>query len=481
MQTLQSLLTQPLQLLVVEDSDPDFILLKKHLNKSVIAIGDIVRAESVSDVKELHNTENFDLIFLDLSLPDSEGIDSFNAVKALIPQTPLIVLSGLADMKIAVNAIGLGAQDYLVKGEFDEKLLTKTIRYSIERNKILSKLKYLNDKHELFSKAANDILVEWDIATNDFIWIYKNEEHTTTLQKFIEQLHPDEQEQFLNSLTHSVTGKEKMIFIEFRMLPDNEKTYRHFYARAYFMFNDRGEPYKMIGTITDITERIKFQQKLALQQIHQQKLITEATIQAQEQERNILGKELHDNINQVLTTVKMYLEMFLNQQPEKNELIEKSYKNLTLSIEEIRKLSHSLVTPTLTDIGLADALQELAEEVCFGRNIAFKNNIRITKEKQLSKDVTLMIYRIVQEQLNNIVKYAKATAISISLETKNDITLIIQDNGIGFNPDQKVKGIGLKNIQSRIEFYAGELKIKSAPGKGCSLMIKIPFTESTYL
>lgn len=168
MQTLQSLFAKPLQLLVVEDSEPDFILLKKHLNKSAISIAEIVRAESVSDVKELQHTDSFDLIFLDLSLPDSEGIDSFNAVKTLIPQTPLIVLSGMADMKIAVSAIGLGAQDYLVKGEFDEKLLTKTMRYSIERNKILSKLKYLNDKHELFSKAANDILVEWDIHTNDF-------------------------------------------------------------------------------------------------------------------------------------------------------------------------------------------------------------------------------------------------------------------------------------------------------------------------
>lgn len=480
MQTLQSLFAKPLQLLVVEDSEPDFILLKKHLNKSAISIAEIVRAESVNDVKELQHTDSFDLIFLDLSLPDSEGIDSFNAVKTLIPQTPLIVLSGMADMKIAVSAIGLGAQDYLVKGEFDEKLLTKTMRYSIERNKILSNLKYLNDKHELFSKAANDILVEWDIHTNDFIWTYKNQEHRTTLQKFIQLLHPDEQEQFLNSLTQTVTDRETMIFIEFRMLPYNETAYRHFYARAYFMLNDRSEPYKMIGTITDITERIKFQQKLALQQIHQQKLITEATIQAQEQERNVLGKELHDNINQVLTTVKMYLEMFLNQQPEKNELIEKSYKNLTLSIEEIRNLSHALVTPILDDIGLADALQELAEEACFGRKIIFQNNISIAHEEKLNKDVRLMIYRIVQEQLNNIVKYAEATKITITLQTKNDITLIIQDNGIGFNPQQKAKGIGLKNIQSRVEFYAGELHILSAPGKGCSLMIKIPFTESTY-
>jgi two-component system sensor histidine kinase UhpB len=86
-----------------------------------------------------------------------------------------------------------------------------------------------------------------------------------------------------------------------------------------------------------------------------------------------------------------------------------------------------------------------------------------------------MIYRIVQEQLNNIMKYAKVKEIDIQIKMiGNRLFLSISDNGIGFDPTIKANGIGLKNIKSRVEFYSGDLKILSVPGKGCTLKVEVP-------
>ena len=130
--------------------------------------------------------------------------------------------------------------------------------------------------------------------------------------------------------------------------------------------NDDGKPYQYLAIRSDITQKRQLERELIDQQIRQQKLITEMTIAAQEKERNELGKELHDNINQILATVKIYLGMakVKNNIPDSGvNLIEQSFIYVNEAMEEIRKLSHSLVAPSLGDIGLHEALEELALEV----------------------------------------------------------------------------------------------------------------------
>ena len=96
-------------------------------------------------------------------------------------------------------------------------------------------------------------------------------------------------------------------------------------------------------------------------------------------------------------------------------------------------------------------------------------------EKKIDKNKELMLYRIVQEQLNNITKYATAKNAAIIVKTENgNLLLSVADNGIGFDTTQKSKGIGLKNISNRVEFYSGNMNVISAPGKGCTLEVLIP-------
>jgi len=231
----------------------------------------------------------------------------------------------------------------------------------------------------------------------------------------------------------------------------------------------------MIGAITDITEKTNLEKELADAEISQQKLITEVTIQAQEKERNELGRELHDNINQVLATIKMYLSMSLDKEGKQPALLQHSIENVNYAIEEIRKLSRSLVSPSLGDIGLVEALEELAEEINLGNEFKVEIVNEIRDKNMLDDNMELMFYRVAQEQLNNIRKYAKAKKAVITVRTgKDNLFFSVADDGVGFDPKQKAQGIGLKNISSRVDFYSGSVKIVSAPGKGCKLEISIP-------
>jgi PAS domain S-box-containing protein len=226
----------------------------------------------------------------------------------------------------------------------------------------------------------------------------------------------------------------------------------------------------------DITEKRKLEKELKQQEINLQRQITEATIQAQEKERNELGRELHDNINQILATVKMYLGMAKAKENFNIDLLGQSYEYVNEAMEEIRKLSHSLVAPSLGDIGLPEVLEELVQITNVPNGLQVQLVNEIDNGQMIDDKKELMLYRIVQEQMNNIHKHAQAKIVIIHLKKAgNNLHLSIADDGVGFNSTQKVSGIGIKNIQSRVEFYSGKVNIISAPGKGCILEISIPF------
>jgi len=471
---------KPLHLLIVEDNAGDFILLKKKLQRTGIAIESFHHAECLADVETVLKTQAIDLAFLDLTLSDSSGIDSFINLNQQLPQVPIIVLSGLADMEVALETIALGAQDYLMKGEFDEKVLAKSIHYALERKKILETLRESNERFEIVNKATLDVIWDWSLLTNELymsssvkeIAGYTNQH--VSMNWFFERIHPDDLEATKESLAQAIQKGMKNWSGEYRFRAADE-TYRNIFAKAYTLFNAEGKAYRMIGAATDLTEKRKLEQALMEQQINQQKLITETTIRAQEKERNELAKELHDNINQVLSSVKMFLSIAKEDASVREDLLNRSYTNINYAIEEIRKLSQSLVAPSLGDMGIKEAVEELIAQMDCSKDIEVKFQYENSEGTKPDSNLELMLYRIVQEQLNNILKYAKASNVNIALKlTAEAISLTITDNGIGFDVSAKSKGIGLKNISSRVEFYSGTLTINSAPAKGCKLEVTIP-------
>jgi len=211
-----------------------------------------------------------------------------------------------------------------------------------------------------------------------------------------------------------------------------------------------------------------------------------AIIDGQEMERQRMSRELHDGLGQFLIAIKLKLENIINtQQTIKTPLLEVQ-EMFNTTIDEIRKISDNLMPSILKEFGLETALRNLCKMMAQATNIRIQFE-SLPLKKKLSERISTYLYRIAQEALNNIVKHAEATEVSIQLlELGNTIQLIIEDNGKGFyfGPSFKSQGNGIYNMRERVNVLGGTIEIKSETGKyvpGCShgtiIEIKIPIYE----
>ncbi|MFT3822734.1 MAG: PAS domain-containing protein [Chitinophagaceae bacterium] len=474
--------THPLNILVVEDNPGDYFLFCEYIRLSQLPVKQIFHADRLSDALNLVRTHDMDLVFLDLSLPDSNGPETFKKLNNEIPNISIIVLSGLDDTGVALKTIAMGAQDYLVKGDFDEKLLGKTIQYSIERKKILQHVVENLERYNTIIKATNDTIWDWDLRTNEISWNegittifgYIPQGKLTTIDWHHQHIHADDRGRILEKINQCLQNGDNQWQEEYRYRAATGE-YRYVFDRGYILKNDQQKAYRMLGAITDVTERKRRHEELLRHQLEMQKLVTQVTIQTQEQERSEIGRELHDNINQILATAKLCIDMALNEEMLRPELLKKSHDSLAKAIQEIRTLSKTLVPPSLGDLGLKEALLEMIETMKLNPQLQIKIGHYDAEVESISGNKKLFLYRIVQEQINNILKHSKATTAEIELVcNEQTLHMLIRDNGIGFDPTVKSRGIGMSNITNRVEMQNGNMEIISSSGTGCLLKIEIP-------
>ena len=244
----------------------------------------------------------------------------------------------------------------------------------------------------------------------------------------------------------------------------------------YLFYQNYRRSKKSLVLSLELNEEIQ-QQKIAREEEakKQHRLITEAVIKAQENERSLIGLELHDNINQVLTTVKLHNEMVLEGVIKPTDVLPSSIKYLQGCIAEIRSLSKRLSAPTLGKISLEESVRDLLDSVKLGRQVKIIRQISGFKNQVLKQELHVGVYRILQEQLNNVIKHAEASEVLVLLEYKNDqVRLLVRDNGKGFCVQSSNDGIGLMNMQTRAENLNGKLDIISKPGEGCCVEVILP-------
>lgn len=293
-------------------------------------------------------------------------------------------------------------------------------------------------------------------------------------QSAFELIHPEDINYVLDKLQEVMIEKNDRIPTEFRFI---SKSGEWIWLEALGINRNETNIGGIVINARDITERKKLQEQLAEEQQKHQRAITSAVIKAQESERSQLGQELHDNVNQVLTTVKLYNEMLFDGLGDPKDILQKSIHHLQSCINEIRSISKRLSAPTLGKITLGESINELVESINLTKRLQITSVITGLEQKIIPQDFHLTIYRIVQEQLNNIIKYAEAKNVSIIIRnTPHEFFLQIEDDGKGFNIKAKRKGIGITNMETRAENMNGKLKIISSPGKGCKLIAQFPPT-----
>lgn len=190
---------------------------------------------------------------------------------------------------------------------------------------------------------------------------------------------------------------------------------------------------------------------------------------------------LHDNVNQILSVSLLYLGMIKENSANGHNVdgtISKSEQYIKDAINEIRRLSHELAPVSLKDISLHEAFEILISSINENKKFSIKLHIDPMDKNKMPGDLKINMYRILQEQMNNIVKYAEATEVTIILTADEDFfRLVIADNGKGFDPNVKSGGIGLENMRRRAKLFSGDFKLNTSPGNGCEVIVEIPLLK----
>ncbi|MBS7232197.1 sensor histidine kinase [Flavobacterium psychroterrae] len=210
-------------------------------------------------------------------------------------------------------------------------------------------------------------------------------------------------------------------------------------------------------------------------EIHLQKEQLHAVIVAQEEERKRIAQDLHDDISSKLNIVSLNTHLLSapNLTEEETQEITGNIINLTAkALENSRKIAHNLLPPVFEKFGLNAGVEELCDEFESSKSVKvhYKNEIDFDQNEI---DRHLHIFRVLQELMNNSLRHGKATEIWIKFKNENGInTCTYEDNGVGFNIEnsENQKGLGMKNIDSRISFLNGTLKIDSQIGKGIQVI-----------
>jgi PAS domain S-box-containing protein len=264
--------------------------------------------------------------------------------------------------------------------------------------------------------------------------------------------------------------KEKPFQVE---VLNYKKSGEPFWSELYIqpLFDENGKLEQFFSLRKDITNRKALEAELE----EQQKKTTAAIIVAQEAERAQVGLELHDNINQVLTTTKLYMELCRDGIGDTAEIMERCIRLTQDTINEIRSLSKRLSAPSLGNIRLQDSVKELTEAFAATGRLIVSLDLDETGDGDVSSETHLAVYRILQEHMTNVLKHAKANNVKVLLSiTRTSLLLKVTDDGAGFDLQQKRQGIGITNMITRAETAKGWLTLNSAPGCGCELVVTIP-------
>jgi PAS domain S-box-containing protein len=227
--------------------------------------------------------------------------------------------------------------------------------------------------------------------------------------------------------------------------------------------NDKGKPYQYLAIRYEITERKRVEQEL-------QKMMT-TIIDVQEEERKRLSRNLHDGIGQnlyshLITINRLHSEM-------DHPLLEQMQNEATQLIEEIRDISWELRPSVLDDLGLVPAIRSFLSR--FSENYHIDVYFECVLNRRLHIAIELTIYRIIQEALTNIRKYAEVSDAAVTIREMDEVVrVMIEDKGKGFELDSESRGVGLFSMDERARAVGGELTINSTPGKGTRIILEVP-------
>jgi PAS domain S-box-containing protein len=462
-----------LHVLIVEDNPGDLILIEEYLSDQ-FGNAHITSADNLASAKRVMHTSDpaFDVILLDLSLPDKSGENLLREVHSICAGALIIVLTGYADVSFSIRALAMGASDYLVKDDINALALYKSIVYNIERHKLNQQLAESEKRFSNLFHLSPQPMWVFDPTTLGIVQVnfsavqlygYTESEF---LNLTIMDIRPPEDRA---KVSEALNKRPLAALIAGEVFRHRRKNGEIFFVEIYSSpINLNNKLYRSVIAI-DVTEKTLIN--------HQ---ITKAIIKTQEDERYEIGGELHDNVCQLLATSQMLMGMLArSMDPSGTRIYEQCKRYLSLALDDIRKISHRLAPTFFENTPMEEVFRTLAKNSNLGAasQVDFHFSTTVTQYSP-SKEIQINLYRILQEQLRNINKHARASQISIAVDIRDEnLEMKVSDNGIGFDPGEVRDGIGMANMRRRAELFSGKMQVEAAPGKGCTIVIGIPLQK----
>jgi len=429
----------------------DNIVLAKKNQKNIDTKNEKIVAENIVTAKSKQksiDTKNEKIVAENIVIAKSKQKRIDTRRQKIVDKNILLALKKCEDEKLKYENIGI------------KKMLTK-----------------IEEHFRIMFNLSSDVLFDSDLGTDKVMvndayekeFGYKRKKNRMSPEDWLIHIHPDDKEEFMKEYQRVLKSKTINWKNGYRFLRRDGSVANVLISRI-ILRNPDGNAYRVIGSMHDITKQKTLEESLEREIKLKEMQIAEATEDAKETERSEIGKELHDNVNQLLGASKLYLEMAKRGGKDSRMYLSRSSEYTLIAIEEIRKLSKGLTTNAIKDLGLCAAIENIRRDTMEVNAVKIVFNVENFIENSVNDEFKLNIYRIIQEQINNILKHAKATEVGIKLlQNKKSIKLIISDNGIGFDTGKKRNGIGIDNIKSRAASYNGAADFISQPGSGCVL------------
>jgi PAS domain S-box-containing protein len=352
------------------------------------------------------------------------------------------------------------------------------------------------ERFESVALATTEAIWDWNLTTNSVWWSdgiqkifgYRPEDVSTKVEWWLERLHPDDKDRVMRAIRR-VTDSGGHTWAGYYRFRRKDGSYASVMDHGYILHDAAGKPTRVVGGIRDISERRKAEE--ALKTSRRQLRALSAKLQsAREEERARVAREIHDELGQVLTALKLNLDWVERKIGDRehdrslNPLLDRvveSGEMIESAILSVQRIASNLRPEVLDHLGLAAALRQEAHR--FQKRSGITCELHLPPEVLgLPRDTAIVIFRIFQEALTNVARHAEATAVRIALEADDEkVSLQVEDNGRGIRPDDvaHMRSLGLLGMRERASMLGGDVAIEPVVPRGSRVTLRLPRSGDT--
>ncbi len=469
-----------LNVVIIEDAEVHFQLMKRAIHKEFPLASVDYFEEGYVCLQRLDEISP-DLIITDYIMPGMNGIEFLEALNQENKDIPVIMITGQGNENIAIQAMKLGAWDYLVKTPDFFTLLPSVIKKVICEKKLKEALR---ESEKRYRASFDNFIDAINIFSKDRRFLDVNKKliqlseysKKELLSMKLEDLYPESAKSPTEErIQKMLQGEEVPVFETYFLTKGGEKIPVEIGVSTLKNCYDQEIVFQ--GSIRDIIER-----KRAQEQVH---TLSRQLMKAQETERRRLSRELHDLVGQDLSALKIGIDTLFDDQtealPAMRQRVSKLSKIAYGAIMAVRDLAYALRPIGLDQLGLAQTALRHCEDFSAKTGVKVDFFAAGMEDLRLDSDIEIALYRLIQEGLNNVKKHADATDATIRLVASfPNIILRIEDNGKGFDTENRLasaineKRMGLRSMEERVALLGGKMRIESRPMQGTKIFIEAP-------